>query len=81
MKSLTISEFRSDIAEAIKSLPKSPIAISRHGEDVAILMSVSLYEKAIAAMEDLEDLEIYDEVISSKEKFIPLKEVMKDLGI
>ena len=81
MTSLSISELRADISKAVKTAKKSPIEISRHGEPVAVLVSPSLYEKMMEAMEELEDIAAFDEAIKRKDESIPWEKARKDLGL
>ncbi len=81
MTSLTISELRADISKAVKSARKSPIAISKHGEEVAVLMSKSMYEKMLDQLEELEDIAAYDAAKERREDSIPWSEARKDLGL
>jgi len=81
MTSLSISELRADISKAVKIAKKSPIEISRHGEPVAVLVSPSLYEKMMEAMEELADIAAFDEAIKRKDESIPWEKARKDLGL
>ena len=81
MTSLSISELRADISKAVKTAKKSPIEISRHGEPVAVLVSPSLYEKMMEAMEELADIAAFDEAIKRKDESIPWEKARKDLGL
>ena len=81
MTSLSISELRADISKAVKTAKKNPIEISRHGEPVAVLVSPSLYEKMIEAMEELADIAAFDEAIKRKDESIPWEKARKDLGL
>ena len=81
MTSLSISELRADISKAVKTAKKSPIEISRHVEPVAVLVSPSLYEKMMEAMEELEDIAAFDEAIKRKDESIPWEKARKDLGL
>ncbi len=81
MTSLSISELRADISKAVKSAKKNPIEISKHGEPVAVLVSPSLYEKMIGALEELEDIAAFDEAIKRKDESVLWEKARKDLGL
>ncbi len=81
MTSLTISELRADIASAVKSAKKTPVSISRHGEEVAVLISSSMYEAMLEKLEDLEDIAAYDAAKARKEESVLWSEARKDLGL
>jgi hypothetical protein len=46
-----------------------------------VIISPSLYEKMIEAMEEIEDLSAYDAALADKEPAIPWEQVKKDLGL
>jgi prevent-host-death family protein len=81
MTTLSISELRADIARAVSSTKRAPIAISKHGEPVAFLVSPSMYEKMIDAMEELEDIADFDAAMANPSEGIPWEKVRKDLGL
>ena len=81
MSSLSISEARAGLSEAIAQAQKKPVTISKHGKPIAVLVNPSLYKKFIESMEELEDIEAFDEAISSNDPLIPWEQVKKDLGL
>ena len=81
MKSYALSDARRDLPTLVDKSAKEPILITRHGDDAAVMISPSLYEEMIEAMEELEDIEAFDEAVASNETPIPWDEVKKDLGL
>lgn len=81
MTTLSISELRADIASAVKSTKKSPVEICKHGEPVAFLVSPSMYERMLDAMEELEDIADFDTAMANPTEGIPWEKVRKDLGL
>lgn len=83
MVHLTLSEVRTELPTALKSLKKSPISVTKHGEPVAVIVDPSQFEKMLEAMEELEDIAAYDEAMTDREniKWVPLSKVLKDLGL
>lgn len=81
MTTLTISELRADIAQAVASTKKAPVEISKHGEPVAFLVSPSQYEKMLEALEDLEDLKLIKGALKAPGKNLPWEQVKKELGL
>ena len=55
--------------------------ITRHGEDAAVMISPSLYEEMIEAMEELEDIAAYDAAKARKEDSVLWQDARKDLGL
>ena len=81
MTMLSISELRADISRAVKSTKKSPVAILKHGEEVAYLISPSMYEKMLEALESMDDIAAYNKAVSEGDEFIPWDQALKDLGL
>ena len=81
MTELSISNARAELPAAIKKSQKAPVHILKHGEPVAVLISPTLYQEMVDAMEELEDIEAFDQAITSSERPIPWDEVKRDLGL
>ena len=80
MTTFTISQLRADISHAVSSSKKAPVEISKHGEPIAFLVSASMYEKMVEAMEELEDIADFDKAITGPDNSIPWEKVKKELG-
>jgi prevent-host-death family protein len=81
MSELSVTDARAELPAAIKKSQKSPVHILKHGEPVAVLISPTLYQEMLEAMEELEDIEAFDQAMLSKEKLIPWDSVKKELGL
>ena len=81
MTEISISEARADLASVIRRIKKKPITITNHGEAAAIMVSPSLFEEMLEAMEDLEDILDYDKAKAESGRSIPWELVKKDLGL
>ena len=81
MKSFALSDARRDLPTLVDKSAKEPILITRHGEDAAVMISPSLYEEMIEAMEELEDIAAYDAAQARKEDSVLWQEARKDLGL
>jgi len=81
MTTLSISELRADISQAINGVKKAPISIARHGEEVAVLISPSQYEKFISAVEELDEILLFDKAMSEKDESVSWEKARKDLGL
>ena len=81
MSELSVSDARAELPAAIKKSQKSPVHILKHGEPVAVLISPTLYQEMLEAMEELEDIEAFDQAMLSNEKLIPWESVKKELGL
>jgi len=81
MSELSVTDARAELPAAIKKSQKSPVHILKHGEPVAVLISPTLYQEMLEAMEELEDIEAFDQAMLGKEKLIPWDSVKKELGL
>ena len=81
MSELSVTDARAQLPAAIKKSQKSPVHILKHGEPVAVLISPTLYQEMLEAMEELEDIEAFDQAVLSNEKLIPWESVKKELGL
>lgn len=81
MSEFSISEARAQLPAAIKKSQKLPVHILKHGEPVAVLISPTLYREMLEAMEELEDIEAFDQALLTLDKPIPWDEVKKELGL
>lgn len=81
MSELSVTDARAELPAAIKKSQKSPVHILKHGEPVAVLISPTLYQEMLEAMEELEDIEAYDEAKASGGTPIPWESVKKELGL
>ncbi|MEI6870632.1 MAG: type II toxin-antitoxin system Phd/YefM family antitoxin [Actinomycetota bacterium] len=81
MSELSVTDARAELPAAIKKSQKSPVHILKHGEPVAVLISPTLYQEMLEAMEELEDIEAFDQAMLSNEKLIPWDSVKKELGL
>ena len=81
MSELSVTDARAELPAAIKKSQKSPVHILKHGEPVAVLISPTLYQEMLEAMEDLGDIEAFDQAMLSNEKLIPWDSVKKELGL
>lgn len=81
MKSFALSDARRDLPTLVNKSAKEPILITRHGEEAAVMISPSLYEEMIEAMEELEDIAAYDAAKARKEDSVLWQDARKDLGL
>ncbi len=56
---------------------KPQILTNNDGEKVAIVLPFSEYEKLIDALEELEDIQDFDQFVSNPEPTIPLRDAIK----
>jgi antitoxin Phd len=80
MESISAAEARQHWSETIDSAQSAPITITRNGREAVVLMDSALAARALAALEDVEDLAAL-EAARSEGGWIPWDEVKADLGL
>jgi prevent-host-death family protein len=81
MKELSVTEAREQFPALLNQAAKKPVWITRHGVDVAVVISPELFEALVEAQEELEDIAAVDEAMLDKSPGIPWEQVQKDLKL
>ena len=81
MKELSVTEAREQFPALLNQAAKKPVWITRHGVDVAVVISPELFEELVSAQEELEDIAAIDEAMLDKSPGIPWEQVQKDLKL
>lgn len=81
MSEISVTDARAELPAVIARAKKKPVHIVKHGQTVAVLMNPELFEKAMDAMEELEDIEAFDSALSAQEKTYPWDQVKRELGL
>jgi PHD/YefM family antitoxin component YafN of YafNO toxin-antitoxin module len=77
MKTLTISTARKHLTSLDTT---APVAVSRKGQPVMIIVSPQLWEKAIDALEEIADTSAYDRAIATDEALTPWQDLIAEIG-
>ena len=81
MKELSVTDAREQLPAVLNQAKKKPVWITRHGVDVAVVISPELFESLVEAQEELEDIAALDAAILDKSPKIPWAQVKKDLKL
>ena len=81
MKELSVTEAREQFPALLNQAAKKPVWITRHGVDVAVVISPELFESLVEAQEELEDIAVVDEAMLDKKPGIPWEQVQRDLKL
>lgn len=81
MTEISVTDARAELPAVIARAKKKPVHIVKHGQPVAVLINPELFEKAMEAMEELEDIEAFDKAIAAHEKTYPWDQVKRELGL
>lgn len=81
MSEVTATQARQRWAETLDAAKASPIRITSHGRQVAVVMSSDLADRALAALEDAEDIAAAEASLSSAQPRVSLADLARELGI
>ena len=79
MTKKTVSEARESFASVLAEVATEPVEIFRHGERVAVIVSPTMYDASVEALEDKTDEEAFDAV--DRDDTIPWDEIKSELGL
>jgi len=80
MRDVGVADARRNFAELIERAQSEPVAISRHGEQQAVIVSSAVYERMQVAYEDFLDAQAFDAAMSEPGDNLPWDEVKRELG-
>ena len=81
MSDMTATDAREHFSEALAASSREPVFITRHGKRVAALVTAEFYDRAIAALEDAEDIASARAALDEDGPSIPWEVVKADLGL
>lgn len=80
MKSFSTTDARSKFAEMLASSQTEPVAIDRHGETQAVVVSMAEYVRMRDALDEQEDLAAFDAALAEEGDNIAWELARADLG-
>lgn len=78
---VTANDARTRWADMIDHVRSEPVEITRRGKTVAVLVKPEFFERALDALEEIEDLRDIDQADADGGKPISLEEVKRELGL
>ena len=82
MKEIAVSEARENLAEVIEEAGRSgaPVAVTRRGKRVAVLVNPEEYERLTSSLEDALDRALLQRA-REEDDYIPWEQAKRDLGL
>lgn len=80
MATMSISEARERLSEAVETARGEPVLLERYGRPAAVLLSPERYEQLLEAVEDHDDAAAFDTAMAEDGDSIPWEQVKVDLG-
>jgi prevent-host-death family protein len=81
MRSVPSNEARQHWAELLDAVRSEPVSISRRGRDVAAVVDIAFYRRAVEALEDAEDVEAAKAARQENEPTVSHEALLVELGI
>lgn len=80
MATMTVSEAREKLSDAVETALTEPVFLERYGRPAAVLVSPGRYEELLDAFEEAEDAAAFDAAMAEEGANIPWEQVKADLG-
>ena len=80
MTTVTVSDFRQQLASAIETSLTEAVFVQRHGETIGVFLRPEVYDELTEAWEELEDLRAYRQAKDEPGPAIPWEQVKAELG-
>jgi antitoxin Phd len=80
MSTSSVTHARGRLPELIEESRGEAIYLQKRGRVVAVLVSPDFYERAVEALEDVEDAAAFDAAMAEEGPNLPWAEVKADLG-
>lgn len=80
MATMSVSEAREHLAQAVDLAGREAVVLERHGRPAAVLISPARYEELMDALEEAEDIAAFDAAMAEEGANLPWAEAKADLG-
>lgn len=80
MVTLGSSDVRKHFADAVRQAQSDPVVIEKRGQREAVIIAPELFDRFVAATEELEDISAFDAAMAEEGQNIPWDEVKAELG-
>jgi len=80
MATKSISEARDGLPAVVATAQTEAVILERYGRRAAVLISPERYDELMDALEEVEDIQAFDEAMAEDGPTIPWDQVKADLG-
>lgn len=80
MSKMDVSTARARLPELLEIARTEAVYLERYGKAAAVVISPERHEELLAALEELEDVQAFDEAMAEEGENIPWEQVKADLG-
>lgn len=80
MATISISEARDHLPAVMETARTEAVIVERRGRPAGILVSPERYEQLMTALEEVENVTVFDEAMAEEGPNIPWDQVKVDLG-
>jgi len=77
---MNVSTAREKLPDVVELAQTEAVILERYGRPAAVVVSAEFYERAVAALEDAEDIAAFDSAMAEEGPNIPWEQVKADLG-
>jgi antitoxin Phd len=81
METLPISAARDRLTQLVANIAHEPITIARYGQPAAVIVSPRFFERAVEALEDVEDLQAIEEARANPQPTVPWEQLVAELNL
>ncbi len=80
MSTVSVADARNHFSDVIDRSKTEAVFIERRGQRAAVVVSPEHYERMLEALEDAEDVAVFDEAMAEEGPNVPWAQVKADLG-
>ena len=80
MSTLSITQARSQLSKLIDQSRQEAVFLEKHGKTEAVIVSAERYKILVEALEEIEDVQAFDEAMKEEGENISWEQAKADLG-
>jgi antitoxin Phd len=80
MATMKMSDARDNLPDAVETAKTEAVVLERYGRPAAVLVSPERYDELMSALEDAEDVAVFDQAMAEEGPSVPWDQVKRDLG-